>query len=92
MGAEIRTSLNNRARPIPSLGTVLPGGLHEQSFALPSRLLTVSEVAKWLCVSPTWVRDHASGRRRPKLPSIKLGKALRFRAENVEEFIRSCQQ
>ena len=56
------------------------------------RLLGVVEVADWLCVSPSWVRDHASGRRRPKLPSVKLGKSLRFRASEVEEFITACRQ
>ncbi len=60
------------------------------------RLLRVSEVAEWLCVSPGWVRDHANGRRRPILPSVKMGKgrkaARRFRREDIEEFIRECHQ
>lgn len=38
-----------------------------------NKLLSVSEVAEWLGVSSAWVRDHASGRREPKLPAIKLG-------------------
>jgi predicted DNA-binding transcriptional regulator AlpA len=33
------------------------------------------------------VRDHAGGRRRPKLPSIKLGKALRFDEAAVEHWL-----
>ena len=33
-------------------------------------------------------RDHASGRRRPLLPSVKLGKSLRFREEDVNLFIQ----
>jgi len=41
-------------------------------------------------VSPAWVVDHASGRRRPYLPSVKLGKAVRFRREDVEQFIEDC--
>jgi excisionase family DNA binding protein len=53
------------------------------------RLLTVREVAQWLQVSEAWVRDHAS-RRRPVLPSVKLGKSLRFRREDVEDFIQTC--
>ncbi|MBZ5611452.1 MAG: helix-turn-helix domain-containing protein [Acidobacteriia bacterium] len=56
----------------------------------PERLLTPKEVADWLAVSPAWVLDHASGRRRPYLPSVKLGKAVRFRSEEVNEFIREC--
>lgn len=56
------------------------------------KLLTVGEVAKWLAISPAWIRDHASGRRNPKLPRVKLGKSLRFRREDVERFIEQCQQ
>jgi len=60
------------------------------------RLLTVSEVAEWLSVSTGWVRDHANARRRPVLPSIKLGHgrraARRFRRDDIEEFIRLCRQ
>jgi hypothetical protein len=41
--------------------------------------LTVEEVAQWLRVTEGWVREHASGRRRPKLPSEKFGKYIRFR-------------
>lgn len=57
------------------------------------KLLSVSEVAEWLGVSSAWVRDHASGRRKPKLVAIKLGtpdgKGLwRFLPEDVENFIR----
>ena len=51
------------------------------------RLLTVREVAAWLAISPAWVRDHASGRRRPGLPSIKLGKALRFDETDVGRWL-----
>jgi excisionase family DNA binding protein len=54
-------------------------------------LLTTTEVAKWLSVSPGWVRDHAT-RKQPRLQAVKLGKLLRFRAEDVKEFIQKwCQ-
>ncbi len=60
--------------------------------ARPKRLLDVSDVAKWLGVSKGWVRDHASGRRQPRLQSIKLGprrgKGLwKFREEDVQQFL-----
>lgn len=55
----------------------------------PERLLTPREVADILAVSVPWVLDHAS-RRRPILPSVKLGKAVRFRREEVERFIEEC--
>ena len=52
------------------------------------KLLTPGDVAKWLCVSPAWVRDHAT-RKQPHLPAVKLGKLLRFRPVDVEKFIES---
>jgi excisionase family DNA binding protein len=58
---------------------------------MAERLLTVPQIAEWLCVSPGWVRDHASGRRRPVLPSLKLGKLLRFRAADVDAFVEECR-
>lgn len=57
---------------------------------MPERLLTPKVVAEWLGVSVSWVLEHASGRRRPYLPSVKLGKLVRFRAEDVEAFIQEC--
>jgi len=50
------------------------------------RLLTVDEVAEILHVSTAWVYDHAD-RKRPVIPSVRLGKAVRFRPEDVEAFI-----
>jgi excisionase family DNA binding protein len=55
----------------------------------PERLMTPAEVAEMLSVSVPWVLDHAS-RRRPMLPSVKLGKAVRFRRDEVEQFVREC--
>jgi Helix-turn-helix domain len=53
-------------------------------------LLTPQEVADWLRVSPAWVRDHAT-RRKPLLPTVKLGQGkgapLRFHPEKIREFI-----
>ncbi len=50
------------------------------------RLLKATEVAKRLGVSERWVRDHAT-RRSPRLPVVSLGPLLRFRSEDVEQFI-----
>jgi predicted DNA-binding transcriptional regulator AlpA len=71
--------------PNPGLN---PGSLQ----STPRRLLDVEEVAKWLGVSKGWVRDHASGRRQPKLRAIKLGprkgKGLwKFREQDVQQFL-----
>jgi predicted DNA-binding transcriptional regulator AlpA len=62
-------------------------------FAKPKRLLDVSDVAEWLGVSKGWIRDHASGRRQPRLFAIKLGPAKgkglwKFREEDVHQFIQ----
>ena len=51
------------------------------------RLLTAEEVAKILNVSAAWVYDHAD-RKRPMVPSVRLGKAVRFRPEDIEQFVR----
>ncbi len=44
----------------------------------PQKLMTVREVSEWLQISEVWVRHHATGRRRPYLPTIRMGKTLRF--------------
>ena len=58
---------------------------HEQS----TPLLGPAEVAKWLGVSAAWVRDHAT-RKSPRIPTVKVGKLLRFRPVDVEDFIQDC--
>ena len=49
-------------------------------------LLTISDVAEWLGVSKGWVYDHTT-RKKPILPSIRLGEMTRFRREDIEKFI-----
>lgn len=56
------------------------------------QLLSVAEVAGWLQVSKAWVSAHAGGRRRPVLPSLKMGKAVRFKREAVEVFLQECER
>jgi excisionase family DNA binding protein len=57
---------------------------------LSERLLTADEVAEWLRVSRQWVYDHTSGKRRPSLPYVSLGKRKMFRRADVEGFIDQC--
>jgi excisionase family DNA binding protein len=58
-----------------------------ESKQLPSeKLLTPREVASWLDVSVDWVQDHATAKE-PRIASVRIGKLLRFRHEDVEEFI-----
>jgi predicted DNA-binding transcriptional regulator AlpA len=51
-------------------------------------LLTAQAVAERLGVSERWVRDHAM-RRHPRIPVVKLGPLLRFRPEDIENFLLS---
>jgi excisionase family DNA binding protein len=62
------------------------------SGSLADSLLTATEVARWLHVSRAWVFEHSNGRRRPYLPSVKLGKSVRFRRADVNAFIEECQR
>ena len=55
-------------------------------------LLTVDEVAKILKVSPIWVRQHACGLRKPIIRSSKMGKFVRFRTEDIQQFIKEQEQ
>jgi excisionase family DNA binding protein len=50
------------------------------------KLLTAGDVARLLNVSTAWVYDHAD-RKKPVIPSVRLGKAVRFRPEDVQKFI-----
>ena len=74
-------------------GTLLP------VVAIDSRpirqLVKASDVAKKLGVSLSWVVQHASGKRKPYLPSVKMGPGkspLRFDPNDVEKFIDECRR
>jgi excisionase family DNA binding protein len=58
---------------------------------ISDKLLTVAEVAEWLSMKPSWVREHARKRRRPYLPCVDLGRVMRFRKADIEEFIQECR-
>jgi len=68
-----------------------PGGPRLMALTEPHRrsaaLATPADVARTLQVSAAWVRDHAT-RKQPRLPSVKVGKLLRFRPEEIEDWIR----
>jgi len=53
------------------------------------------DVAKKLGVSTSWVIQHASGKRKPYLPAVKMGTGrspLRFDPLDVERFIYECRR
>jgi excisionase family DNA binding protein len=51
-------------------------------------LWTSSDVARRMTVKESWVRDHVS-REKPIIPHVKVGKLVRFRRRDIEEFITS---
>jgi excisionase family DNA binding protein len=60
--------------------------------SVPAPLLTAREVARQLGVSIDWVFAHAEGRRHPILPSLKLGKSVRFRQDDIDLFLERCRR
>ena len=58
------------------------------------QLVRARDVAKKLGVSISWVIQHASGKRKPYLPAVKMGPGrspLRFDPNDVETFIDDCR-
>jgi hypothetical protein len=50
------------------------------------RLLDARQVAAKLGVSERFIRDHTT-RRSPRIPGVKLGKLIRYRAADVAIFV-----
>jgi hypothetical protein len=78
-------------------------GSDQQSFlpvaAVDNRtirqLIKPRDVANKLGVSISWVIQHASGKRKPYLPAVKMGPGrspLRFDPNDVEKFIDECRR
>ena len=58
------------------------------------QLIKARDVAKKLGVSVSWVIQHASGKRKPYLPSVKMGSGrspLRFDPSDIEKSIDNCR-
>ena len=66
--------------------------MHEFEALNDDSTLTPQEVAQWLRVSLGWVRAHASGQRRPHLPSEKFGKYIRFRWGTLKMWRKSMER
>ena len=60
--------------PLPAIRTVSNGNvtvmLHATSFSVEKAYINSTEISMLLDISPSSVRDHASGRRSPQLPSM----------------------
>jgi predicted DNA-binding transcriptional regulator AlpA len=75
------------------IASVATGQASESDLRMPhEKLLGATEVAHWLGVSRAWVFEHSNGRRRPFLPSVKLGKSVRYRPVDVDAFIIECER
>ena len=59
------------------------------------QLIKAADVARKLGVSISWVVQHASGKRKPYLPAVKMGPGrspLRFDPSDAEKFIDDCRR
>jgi excisionase family DNA binding protein len=63
----------------------------ESELSMPSLqpLLTYNEAADILAVKPQTLRQWVSTKR---IPYVKIGSAVRFRPDQLEEFIRSSSR
>ena len=73
--------------------------IHLPAIAFESRpirqLVKARDVASKLGVSTSWVVQHASGKRKPYLPAVKMGPGrspLRFDPNDIERFIDECRR
>jgi excisionase family DNA binding protein len=53
------------------------------------RLLNAAEIAELLNVPVTWVRESA---RSGAMPSVRLGRYVRFDIDDVESWIEGCKR
>jgi excisionase family DNA binding protein len=53
------------------------------------RLLTADEVAEWLAVPVSWVREST---RSKAMPHVELGRYKRYRAEAVAKWLEECSR
>ena len=60
----------------------------ETKDASEGELLTVQEIARLLKVPVSWVYGHVRGRSTDPLPGYHIGKYWRFRAEEVQAWVR----
>jgi hypothetical protein len=78
----IETSRN----PMPSQTRSQQLNVDAQFSRDDDRLLDARQVAARLGVSERFIRDHTT-RRSPRIPGVRLGKLLRYRAADVEVFM-----
>jgi predicted DNA-binding transcriptional regulator AlpA len=78
--------------------SVCVGGSVQGGAAVNERLIDAVAVAEMLAVSQSWVRDHTPrdkgkrSRRRPELPVVRLGGAVRYRPSAIDEFLQRVER
>jgi predicted DNA-binding transcriptional regulator AlpA len=77
------TATARNAIPVPTTSLDFS---NEDTPNRDDRLLDARQVAAKLGVSERFIRDHTT-RRSPRIPGVKLGKLLRYRAVDVEIFM-----
>jgi excisionase family DNA binding protein len=55
-------------------------------------LLTVDDLAKQLKVKPSWIYGETRKTGKGSIPRIKVGKYLRFRLEEVMDWLKAHQE
>jgi hypothetical protein len=59
-------------------------------------LITTAEFAAELKISEQWVRDHAAGRRQPRIPAVRISgdvrPTYRFKLSEVMECLNNLTQ
>lgn len=63
-----------------------------ESGGVNIKLLTVSEVAEILRVPVSWVYERTRKRGSEHLPYIKMGKYLRFRLPEIEQYLEQLRR
>jgi excisionase family DNA binding protein len=51
--------------------------------------MTVAEIARYLSVRVGWVYKHARIGHRDQIPSLRVGKYLRFRTAEIEGWLKA---
>ena len=80
-------------RPIPSLDASLASEPVPAAVSgLGEELLTVSDAARLLNVTVSWVYEHTRDDAEDRLPFVKLGKYVRFDRTDLREYIDAKRQ
>ena len=83
-----KTSFSERVIGIDAhnAGKLAQAGGEAEQPNRDERLLNARQVAEKLGVSERFIRDHTT-RRSPRIPAVRLGKLIRYRRADVDDFM-----